>query len=421
MTIEQLRQQLADTKTQMEALIDAGLTEENQAKFDELEAEAKTIRANIDRLERFYEESKEDKEPSGRKTTPESQKAPAKPKQPETNGFENMADFSLAVRAAGMPGGDFDKRLGVLGAPSNFHKEGGSSDGYMVPTEFKNRIFDLMFGDVSLLSMVDSEPTSSNSVSFLADETTPWGSAGIQAYWGAEGNQFTPSRLETEGRELKVHKLHAFVTATEELIEDGPRLNQRLTSGAARALTWKANEAILFGTGAGQPLGFSTATSKVTVAKESGQAAATLNATNIAKMYSRCLNPGQSVWLINQDVLPQLITMQLGDQPIWTPPATGIVNAPGGFLLGRPIMTSEHCDTLGTVGDIMLINPMGYYLLTKQGGIKFSSSIHLYFDYDIQAFKWTFRLGGQPYLSAAVSPNKGSATRSHFVDLATRA
>jgi len=215
--------------------------------------------------------------------------------------------------------------------------------------------------------------------------------------------------------------LHAFVTATEELIEDAPRLNSRLTKGAARAINWKANESLLFGTGAGQPLGFDNSASKISVAKEGSQAAATIVAKNVAKMYSRVMNPSRSVWFVNQDTLPEFLTMTLGDQPIWIAPNGFMGNAAGGTLLGRPVMFSENCATLGTNTDIMLIDPMGYYLVKKSGGIKFNSSIHLYFDYDVQAFKWTFRLGGMPYLNAAVSPKNGSSTKSHYVTLATRA
>lgn len=426
MNLVQLRARLAEIKGEMQALIDAGITDENAATFDELEEEAKKVRGNIDRLERFESASAGDNEGGGR------QIPLAKPTKFEVHdnaqddpcaGFNGIGEFGRAVLSACAPGGSavVDDRLRVLGAPTNFHRETSSSDGYMVPAQYRDEIFELMFNEPDLLSMVDGEPTGSNSVQFLADETTPWGSTGIQAYWGGEGNQFTASRLDTDGREMKLHKLHAFVTATEELIEDAPRLNERLTRGSARAMNWKGNNAIHFGTGAGQPLGFATANSKVAVAKEGSQVAATIVAANVAKMYSRSLNPGRSVWIVNQDTLPQLMVMTIGDQPIWTPPSTGFNNAPGGFLFGRPIMFSDQCKTLGTEGDINFVDPMGYYLARKSSGVKFSSSMHLYFDYDIQAFKWTFRLGGQPYLSAAVSPANGSATRSHYIRLATRA
>lgn len=202
----------------------------------------------------------------------------------------------------------------------------------------------------------------------------------------------------------------------------GPRLSDRLTRKAGQAIRYKANEAIVNGTGSGQPLGWFTSSAKVSVAKESGQTAATVVAANVAKMYARVINPGQAVWYINQDVLPQLLTMTLGNNSVWTPPATGFTNAPGGFLLGRPVQFLENCQTVGTQGDIQLVNPRGYYAITKGGGesIEFAESMHLFFDYNIDAFRWIFRLNGQPFASAPVTPAKGSTTRSHFVVLDTR-
>lgn len=418
MNLKELKARLAQLKSDMQAAIDAGLPDQDA--FDAMEAEAVAVRGKIERIEKFAAEGIADQAGVGRQTQPSIVTVQDNRQGDPTAGFNGIGEFGRAVVAACMPGGVADNRLQILGAPSNFHRETSSSDGYMVPAQFRDQIFEIMFGEPDLLSMVDGEPTQSNSVQFLADETTPWGSTGVQAYWGGEGNQFTASRLDTDGREIKLHKLHAFVTATEELIEDAPRLNDRLTRGAARALNWKANNAIHYGTGAGQPLGFATASSKIAVAKETSQTAATVNATNVAKMFARNINPGRAIWICNQDVMPSLMTMTIGDQPVWTSPVNGLREAPGGFLLGRPVLFSDQCQTLGTEGDILFVDPMGYYLARKESGIKFASSMHLYFDYDIQAFRWTFRLGGQPYLSAAVSPANGSSTKSHYVRLADR-
>lgn len=348
-----------------------------------------------------------------------------------TGGFANLADFARTVQLAGRNdprSGDAIAKLREAGqlmaAPTNFHNEGGSSDGYMVPPQFREEVYSLMLDDqTAILNAVDSEPTSGNQVTMLRDETTPWGSAGVQASWEAEGAQLSPSRLSTETSDVKLHKLNAFVLATDEILEDAPRLNARLTTQAARAINWKASEAIVNGTGAGQPLGWTRSPAVVTVAKEGSQAADTVVAANVAKMYSRMMpsSLARAVWYINSDVWPQLMTMTLGDQPIWTPPSTGLVGAPGGLLFGRPIIPTEHAATLGDVNDIQFVDPMGYYSPRKAGGIRFADSMHLYFDYGIQAFRWTFRLGGQPYLSAPVAPAKGSATKSHFVVLAARA
>lgn len=335
-------------------------------------------------------------------------------------GFRDLADFGRAVLQASRPGGMIDERLRFGAAPTGFHQETGTAEGYMVPPEFRQEIWRLVYNNEDLLGMVKPEPTQSNAVELLADETTPWGSTGILAYWRAEGSQMTTSKLGTKLRQVRLFELYAFVTASDELLQDAPRLNNRLTVGAAQAIRWKCSEAIMNGTGSGQAQGWMTSPALLTQAAEGGQAAGTIVPANVAKMYARCLQPGQGIWFVNQDTLPQLFTMTLGNYPIYMPPQSGFQNAPGGMLLGRPIHISEHCKSIGTSGDIQFVNLDGYYATTRDAGPQFASSIHLYFDYGLDAFRWTFRFGGEPFLSAPMSPANGSNTKSHFVALAAR-
>ncbi len=355
-----------------------------------------------------------------------------------SRGFQSIEDFGLAVRAASAGGsGRFvDPRLsaaarlaagmggsnGIEAAPTNFHRETGSDDGWEVPPMYRDQIWSLVYEGDDLLSLVNAEPTNSNSVELLADESTPWGATGIQAYWAGEGVQMTPSRLATEGRQVKLHKLHAYVLATDELLEDAPRLASRLTVGAARAIEWKSSEAIMNGTGVGQPLGWNVAASLVTVAKETSQTAATVAVANIGKMYARLLrNPGaRPTWFATSDIVPQLIGLAIGNQPVWTGVNGGMKEAPTGTLLGIPIRFTEHTAALGTVGDLQLVDLNGYYAAKRSTAPQYAESIHLFFDYGIKAFRWTFRFGGQPFLSAAVTAKNGTS-KSHAVVLATRA
>lgn len=423
--LEEIETPTKDQTAKMAALSEE--ISEVEAEVESLDTDVQAAEASLDRERTFAAAAGDDEDDDtdrarGYRTNEED---PAR-----THGFRNLGDFAQAVRAS-TPGhdafiGSVDERLinppGRQATPTNFHQEGGTGEGYMVPPSFRDEIFDLVFVENDLTGMVDAEPTRSNSVGLGADESTPWGSSGVQANWRAEGAQMSPSKLLTEERQVKLHELYAFVTATEELLEDAPRLNARLTRKAPEAIRWKASEAIMWGTGAGQPLGWMNGGSVVSVAKESGQSAATVVGLNVSKMYSRMLGSSiaRAVWLANIDIFPQLATMTVGDQPIWTPPSSGFTNAPGGFLFGRPIMWSEHAQTLGTLGDLQFVDPKGYFMAHKQNGITFAESMHLYFDYNLRAFRWTFRLGGQPYLENAVSPAKGSATKSHFVALATR-
>lgn len=431
MTLEELRARARQLHADAQAIIDAAdnendgiLSDEQQQQYDTKIDELRKTNATIDRKVQQQANGQQLDASSGRRTQAEAPRNPAQPRDPNEDefGFTSLGDFASAVRNASVPNGGQDQRLDAMlqAAPSNFHRETGSQDGYMVPPAFREQIWNMVFNEEDLLNAVSPEPTSSNSVELRADESTPWGASGIQAKWRDEGEQMTASRLNTEGRTVKLHQLYAFVMATDELVADAPRLTNRITRGAAQAIRWKASEAIMHGTGVGQPLGWMKSGALVSVAKEGSQSADTLVAENVAKMYARQLNPGRSIWYANSDIMPQLMTMTLGDQPIWTPPRDGFTGAPGGFLFGRPIRFTEHNPTLGEQGDLQFVDPQGYYAV-RRGGLNFDSSIHLYFDYGIEAFRWTFRFGGQPFLSAPVAPAKGSNKKSHFVTLAERA
>lgn len=430
-SIKALRQERSELKVKVEQILSSAeaasrdLTDDERASLDQAQARLETVSGDLDRFERARQDER--RAPAGDDEAAAVTRMGGDPRC----GFANIAEFARSVQAASAPGHRVvDDRLGrMYGAPTDYHVNGGvNGEGYLVPPQFRADIWDAVFADdesIDLLNLVTPEPTSSNAVEMLADETTPWGAAGVQAYWRAEAGLMTPTKSIVDPRSVKLHELYAFVLSTSELLADAPRLRSRLTTKSALAIRWKASVALMRGTGAGQPLGWFNSPAKVAVAKESGQAADTFNADNAAKMYSRMLAGaiGQSRWLMNIDVFPQLSKMTIGDQPIWTPPVSGIREAPGGFLFGRPITWSEHCATIGDEGDVQFVAPgQGYFATTKEGeGVQFAESMHLYFDYGVNAFRWTFRLGGQPYLSAPVTPFKGSNTKSHFVTLADRA
>lgn len=422
--LAQLKKQLADLKSDGLSIIDKAdaedrdLTEDETARYEAIESEIDGVKAEISRLEDLAEKrrSMASVPAAGQNTVRDLNPA-------ETGGFSDIGEFATSVHAAvvaNQQGGAIDSRLLAL---TGSHQGGGSAgEGYQLPPQYRDEVWSLVNDFDEFGPLIDEEPTSAREVKLGADETTPWGSSGIQAYWRSEGTQMTASKLSDTGRSVPLHELYTLALASEELLEDAPRLRNRLTTKAAQAIAWKKNSAIVEGTGVGQPLGWMNSAALVTVAKESGQSADTINATNVIKMYSRLkMIPGdRPFWLVNQNCLPQLMTMTIGDKPVWVPP-TGLDAAPGGFLLGLPVRLSEFASTLGDLGDIQLISPRGYYGARRTTGVKFASSIHLYFDYATEAFRWTFRYGGQPHLSAAVTPNKGAATQSHFITLAERA
>jgi HK97 family phage major capsid protein len=149
-------------------------------------------------------------------------------------------------------------------------------------------------------------------------------------------------------------------------------------------------------------------------------------------MYSRQLNPGRSVWLVNADTLSQILTLNIEfKSSAGAGIAAGVrmptITWPGengqtfATIMGRPVIVTEACDTVGDEGDIIFADLAGgYFAPYKAGGIRSDLSMHLWFDQGVTAFRWTMRVGGQPWLSAAVSAKNSAATRSSVVTCAVR-
>ena len=350
-------------------------------------------------------------------------------------GFAHMGEFARTVLngqfAVRTGNGTLDRRLMALGgyqaaAPSTYGNESSGADGgFLVPPQFASTIFSLSLEEQSLLPLADNMPIEGNSMSLPKDETTPWGSNGVRAYWQGEATAGTPTKPVLGRADLRLKKLLALVPMSDELMADATALNAYIPPNMARSIRWKSDDAILFGNGSGVPLGAFSGTSFVTQAAEGGQTAGTIVFNNVAKMIARLL-PGsysRAVWLVNNDALPQLFTMTLGNYPIYLPVGAGSGGAqlsPYGTLMGRPIVVSQHAKSIGTAGDIMLVDMSYYQAITKSGGITTATSMHLYFDADAVAFRATFRMDGQPKLAAPVSPANGSTTLSPFIQLAAR-
>jgi HK97 family phage major capsid protein len=230
----------------------------------------------------------------------------------------------------------------------------------------------------------------------------------------------------------RLHKLTALVPMTDELLEDAPALTSWINRKAPEKIDFKVSDAIINGTGAGMPLGILNSGCLITQAAEGSQAVDTILAMNIFKMYSRMYAPyrGGAVWLIHQDVEPQLFSMtvpvknvagteNVGGSVVYVPPG-GINGSPYATLMGRPVIPSQSCGTIGDLGDIIFAALPQYWATTKAGGVRSESSIHLFFDYGVTAFRFTFRMGGQPWFKTTIAPKNGSNTLGAFVTLAAR-
>lgn len=341
-----------------------------------------------------------------------------------TRGFRSFGDFARTVANATLMG-SVDRRLTIgAAAPGSTtsNESNGTDGGFLVPPQYSQEIWRLSLEEDSLIPLTENTEVSGNSMIFPKDETTPWGGSGVQAYWQIEAAAASASKLALGTEALVLHKLMCLVPVTNELIADASAIGSYLNQVAPGRITWKANEAILFGDGIGKPLGcLNSATGPlITVAKESGQATQTFDPKNLSKMVSRLI-AGQlknAVWIGNPDILPALEALTLGQYPIYLP-SQSVEGNSYGMLKGRPLWLSEHANAFSSAGDLNLISMKGYRCITKAGGIQTDTSMHLYFDADATAFRFIFRMNGKPIMSQPIATPKGN-TRSHFVAMGAR-
>lgn len=447
----QVIQALADSENRSISEDEQREIQSNFSQFDQIEEE-------IERRQLIAEQTAKLARPQGRMSTPvdpastagsdPADAAPQSPVRPDGKrkvaarefympedrgkwGWHHIGEYAMAVRkaAGAVKNGQMnmvDPRL-VMNAPTTYSSEGvGADGGFAVPPDFRTDIWQKVAGEDSLLKFTDQQVSSKNTMVWPADETTPWDTTGgIQAYWESEAGLLTQAKIALKEKTIRLNKLTALIPVTEELMEDAPAIDSYLRTKTGQKFDFKITDKLINGVGAGEPLGLLKSAALVSVAKESGQDADTVLSQNIMNIWSRMYAPcrRKSIWLINQDIEPQLFQMYVavgtGGIPVYMP-ANGLSQSPYGTLMGRPVIPTQACQSLGSQGDIILVDFSQYLTATKTSGVRTDVSMHLWFDYDVLAYRFIIRMAGQPWWATYITPKNGTNYLSFAVTLDER-
>lgn len=396
---------------------DRFLSEDEQKDIDKYEEEIRAWDESIGRAEKLLAIEPEDR--SSEK--PEVKPTPAKDNEKR---FASFGEQLMAAYRAAMPGGKVDERLSTRAA-SGLNETTPSDGGFLVQQDFVTELLKRTYETGILASKVKKIPISTNAngmkINAIDEDSRANGSrwGGVQTYWEGEADELTASKPKFRQMELSLKKLTGLCYATDELLQDAAALEAVIRQAFAEEFGFKIDDAILSGSGEGEPLGILNSGAIVTVAKEASQTD-TITVENLIKMWNRLWSRSRAnaVWYINQELEPYLYTLKIGDKPVYIP-AGGLSEKPYGTLFGRPVVPIEQCSAVGEVGDIILAD-IGQYLLIDKGGVKSASSIHVRFLYDENVFRFIYRVDGKPIWTKPLTPYKGSATVSPFVTLAKR-
>lgn len=354
---------------------------------------------------------------------------PKAPGAPLDKQFASWGDYLTATWDGARDADAFAARAEIKKIQNALGSTVPADGGFLIPEALRSELLRVPLEMSVVRSRARVVPMETLSVPYPTIDSTSNASSvygGITAYWTEEGGTLTDSS-PTFGRvNLIAKKLTLYSEVPNELYSDSlATLEQFMTEAYPEALMWFEDVAFTAGTGAGEPLGYLNADAAVSVAKESGQTANTILWQNIVKAYARMLPSSMSraVWVANNDIFPELATMALsvgtGGSAIWIGDGGGEA-APPMRILGRPVIFTEKVPTLGSAGDINLVD-FGYYLIGDRQAMQMSTSTEFRFNTDKTAMRLIERVDGQPWIQSAITPRQGSNTLSPFVKIAVRA
>ena len=293
--------------------------------------------------------------------------------------------------------------------------------GFLIPETLRAEILQLALEQSVVRSRATVITLSSKTLDIpYVDVTTHSGSlfGGMIFFWTEESGAVQTNEAKFGRVRLEANKLTGGARIPNELLSDAPALGSWLNVAVPQGLAHYEDQAFLTGSGVGEPLGIVGSDAEIAVTRDT---ASQVNSADIFAMYARMLpqSLGSAVWVINQTVLPQLLSLtidvgtggsaigliqQIGDSPFMS-------------LLGRPIVITEKVSALGTLSDVNFID-FSYYLIGDRQAVSMDTSIHSRFMNDEVELRIIERVDGRPWIQSALTPLNGD-TISPVVALAT--
>lgn len=206
-----------------------------------------------------------------------------------------------------------------------------------------------------------------------------------------------PTREPTFGqRLLTMYKYAAITQFGDELLGDDftGELPAEVTAAVGGQIINKLNEDITIdGAGTTEPLGALNAGngSLIAVARSTAD---TFTAADAFAMYQAHTHGPNSVFMVSRKVLSKLFALQTTNNTMVTF-ISNLRDKPQMLLLGVPVVVTDLLPTLGTKGDVALVNG-DFYAMGLRQALTVESSIHVGFVQDVTTYRFVARGGGIP-------------------------
>ncbi len=239
---------------------------------------------------------------------------------------------------------------------------------------------------------------------------------GVTVSWIGEGAEKAETDLELLEVKLTPHEVAGWIRTTDKLLRNwqaaGPLLETQLRS----ALIADEDTQFISGTGVGQPTGVIGAPGTIAVARAGAGA---IVYADITGMMVRRRPRTSYIWVASPDIEQQLMGIVdpgAAGTLIWQPNAR---EGQPATLMGLPLEFNERQPTLGTQGDLILIDWTKYLIKDGSGPfVSISSNVDDDFIHNKTVVKIFRLVDGAPWVSAPIpQENPLATTRSPYVVL----
>lgn len=413
MTITEKRAELVNLQAKLTGINNKAqkekrdLTKEEQTEFDTILNESESLRTEIvadeDRAKKLGNLQDYLNKPVG---TPRSQGVgePDESKKTDEPEFRSLGDWLLSPEYK-------EYRAMSMG--------NAGSGGLLVPEKFKQQILSLT-GEGNIVrpraTILDAgdPPDAKVTIPMFGQGGTNGINGGMSMQWIDEGGtkaDTTPAFTEVE---LEPKEIGGSTIITDKLLRNYAPLSSWLKMQYNLLVNAKEDYQFLRGNGVGKPRGVLGCPCEKTVLRAAASAIDLADVVNMLKVLMAS-SWGKAVWIANQSCLSEIITLaDANGNSIFI--QGNITKGVPSTLFGIPIIFNGKLPTLGTKGDLMLVD-FSYYLIQDGSGPYFASSEHVYFTTNKTVVKMFKMVDGKMWVQSTLLLEDGSTTVSPVVTL----
>ncbi len=288
----------------------------------------------------------------------------------------------------------------------------GTFAGFAVPGQVSKEIYDSVLETAVLFPRVRVYPITEGkelTIPCWDNESHASGSyGGFVPAWTMEGTTNTEQDPALRTVDLELKNFYLFSTVTQELLADSIGVfESSFRNALVKSCSFELDGAILDGSGVGKPKGILQSNSILSLTRNT---AANIDYDDLVRMYTR-LYPGfrrNAAWIVHPEALAEILTLtDTAGNYIWSPSSTGATGRVQMYLLGLPIIETEHAKALGTTGDILLADLSQYAMIFKDRFLV-EASPHARFRERKVVFGCFTRCDGTALIDERITPRNGS-------------